>query len=489
MKDEKHVIDAMFDEFEDDYEPSANNMSPSDISLASAVAMRIYHYKDLLPNPKQSQIFDIKDVESKAESIEQVGLLQAPLVQPIAGSNQAVIIAGHKRVKAIAYLVEENGRKDLEYIRCQEFKNKDDAASEIALIDTNLEASELSNYEKMMAIGRKEELLKASGSKGTLRSVIAEKSHLNETQIGYYLRCYKSLIPEGKELLRSNKLTLKQAIDLASEYSNNQKLIVETMKNKDLPYDAAKKQMYDDYLNVFTEEQKAIIIGVITDRLSSREDKANIKENLTIQSLKKLMETERYSGYSSLDPNLQFINICPDYLQIKGLGEKNKITWTNVLKILKDFQKEAYGKEIKNMKTLNEIEKSLINLSDEELENLKMVLNKEITKRKKVTVNVCYEHDCKDSSKYHLKKYKHWSKLIEEVDLSKRNGYAFIGRFLTVDKQNIVPSGALVVERCDDRLRCYRITSERKELACEGQANSMVTFISAVNEALLEGGK
>lgn len=342
MKDEKHVIDAMFDDFEDDYESSANNMSPSDISLASAVAMRIYHYKDLLPNPKQSQIFDIKDVESKAESIEQVGLLQAPLVQAIAGSNQAVIIAGHKRVKAIAYLVEKKGRKDLEYIRCQEFKNKDDAASEIALIDTNLEASELSNYEKMMAIGRKEELLKASGSKGTLRSVIAEKSHLNETQIGYYLRCYKSLIPEGKELLRNNKLTLKQAIELAAEYSDNQKLITHAMTDKGLSYDAAKKQMYDDYLDEFSEEQKAIIIEVVTDRLSSREDKANIKENLTMQSLKKSMETERYSGYSSLDPNVQFINICPDYLQIKGLGEKNKITWTNVLKILKDWQNAAY---------------------------------------------------------------------------------------------------------------------------------------------------
>lgn len=182
MRDEKHVIDAMFDDFEDDYEPSSSNMSLGDMS---GISMKTYHYLDLLPNPKQEQIFDIKDVESKAESIEQVGLLQAPLVQAIAGSNQAVIIAGHKRVKAIAYLVEEKGRKDLEYIRCQEFKNKDDAASEIALIDTNLEASELSNYEKMMAIGRKEELLKASGSKGTLRSVIAEKSHLNETQIGY----------------------------------------------------------------------------------------------------------------------------------------------------------------------------------------------------------------------------------------------------------------------------------------------------------------
>lgn len=339
MKDEKHLIDAMFDDFEDDYEPSINNMSLGDMS---GISMKTYHYLDLLPNPKQSQIFDIKDVESKAESIEQVGLLQAPLVQPIAGSKQATIIAGHKRVKAIAYLVEEKGRKDLEYIRCQEFKNKNDAASEIALIDTNLEASELSNYEKMMAIGRKEELLKASGSKGTLRSVIAEKSHLNETQIGYYLRCYKSLIPEGKELLRSNKLTLKQAIELAAEYSDNQKLITHAMTDKGLSYDVAKKQMYGDYLDEFSEEQKATIIGVITDRLSSRIDKANIKQNLTIQSLKKLMETERYSGYSSLDPKVQFVNIYPDYLKIKGLGEKNKITWTNVLKILKDRQNAAY---------------------------------------------------------------------------------------------------------------------------------------------------
>ena len=342
-EDNKKVIDAMFDDFEDDYEPSIN-MSPSDMS---GVSMKTYHYLDLLPNPKQEQIFDIKDVESKAESIEQLGLLQAPLVQPILGSNQAIIIAGHKRVQAIALLVETKGRKDLEYVRCQEFKNKDDTASEIALIDTNLEASELSNYEKMMAIGRKEELLKASGSKGTLRSVIAEKSHLNETQIGYYLRCYKRLIQECKELLRQERLTLKQAIELSSEYSDTQKLIAAGMIDKGLPYDAAKKQMYDDYLDEFTEEQKAIIIGVVTDRLSSRTDNADIKTNITIQSLKKLMEAERYPGYSSLDPNVQFINICPDYLQIRGLGKKNKITWSNVLKILKDWQNEAYDHDQK----------------------------------------------------------------------------------------------------------------------------------------------
>lgn len=261
------------------------------------------------------------------------------------------------------------------------------------------------------------------------------------------------------------------------------------MTEKGLSYDGAKKQMYDDYLDEFSEEQKATIIGVITDRLSSRIDKTSIKEKLTIQSLKKLMETERYSGYSSLDSKVQFINICPDYLQIKGLGEKNKITWTNVLKILKDWQSEAHDKEIKKMKTLNEIEKSLINLSDEELENLKMLLNKEITKRKKVTVSVCYEHDCKNNSNYHLKKHKHWSKLINAVDLTKCNGFAFIGDFLHVDSQSIIPANSIVVERCHNILKCYRITEKGKALVCEGQINSMVTFIDEVNEALLEGGK
>ena len=119
------------------------------------------------------------------------------------------------------------------------------------------------------------------------------------------------------------------------------------MINKGLSYDAAKKQMYEDYLEEFTEEQKAIIIRVVKDRLSSRIDKTSIKENLTMQSLKKMMEVELYSGYTSLDPEIQFVNIYPDYLQIKGLGKKQKITWGNVLNILKRWLSENYDHDEK----------------------------------------------------------------------------------------------------------------------------------------------
>ena len=40
-----------------------------------------------------------------------------------------------------------------------------------------------------------------------------------------------------------------------------------------------------------------------------------------------------------------------------------------------------------------------------------------------------YEHGCSDGSNHHLKKYKHWAKLVTAVDLSKNNGYAFQGKF------------------------------------------------------------
>lgn len=141
------------------------------------------------------------------------------------------------------------------------------------------------------------------------------------------------------------------------------------------------------------------------------------------------------------------------------------------------------------MKALNITEESLANLTTKELEALQTALNKEMAKRKNKVASVCYEHDCKDCSKYHRNKYKHWAKLVNAVNITKSNGYAFVGDFLHVDSQAVVPSDSIVVERCKDRLRCYRITGKGKELVCEGDISSKVTFISAVNEVVLEGGK
>ncbi len=340
----ENFVNDLFDDFEDDFDVMENHRLPI---TESRVNIGIYHYKNLLVNEKQEKIFDMKDIQTKAESIEQIGLLQMPLVKPI-GNQQAVILAGHKRVAAIRYLVEQKNRKDLEFIRCQEYKG-DEVDDELALIDTNLEASQLSSYELMMAIGRKEELLKFKENGGTMRQVIAEKSHLNQTQIGYYLRCYKRLRPASKQLLREEKITMKQAIRLALEPDFKQEKIAKAMNERGLAYDDAVKQMYDDYLafEYITEEQANVIIGVVEAELNSRKVPQKVTLKTTVAQLTELLGAKGSRGRSSMDDAVQFVEISSDCLCITGLGKQRKLTWPTVLKVMKKAIEDQFKDEYK----------------------------------------------------------------------------------------------------------------------------------------------
>lgn len=220
----KSYVDELFNDFEEfEDAPTSKKMSTGDISIMPKNSMKLFYYKDLLANPKQAEIFDMKDIESKARSIENIGLLQPLLVESIPGSRQAILIAGHKRLAAIKMLVEEKNLMQFQYVWCK-VQEPDEIMNELALIDTNLEASELTNYEKMMAIGRKEEILRENGQKG-LRYMIASQSNLEETMVGYYLKLYKKLHRSCKQLLRKEKINIKQAIKISNLSEEEQERI------------------------------------------------------------------------------------------------------------------------------------------------------------------------------------------------------------------------------------------------------------------------
>jgi len=118
-------------------------------------------------------------------------------------------------------------------------------------------------------------------------------------------------------------------------------------------------------------------------------------------------------------------------------------------------------------------------MSLEDLEALKKAISEEIEERKK-NILVLYTHDCKNASSYHLSKYSHWAKLVKGVDVSKTNGYAFIGEFLSVGAEHKLPVGSIVVEVCDQTIRAFRLTLEGKKEIAEGKRNSMSSFIEEV---------
>lgn len=82
-----------------------------------------------------------------------------------------------------------------------------------------------------------------------------------------------------------------------------------------------------------------------------------------------------------------------------------------------------------------------------------------------------------------MNKYKYYSKRITAIDDSKTNGFAFLGEFLNVRKENLIPDGSYILEVCNNMsLKLYKINKESKELVLVGYSNMFVSFIKEARE-------
>lgn len=193
--------------------------------------VRSLQIETLIPS-KINRDLDDEFVEELANNIRMNGLMQYPVVRP-AENGCYTILAGHHRVAACKKLNKEDGSYPT--IRCL-IKRFDDLDSELLLLDTNLKINTLSTYDRMMAIGRKEELLKekkkCSKTKGgNLKNIIAEESDLKRSQVQTYLTIYKKTCPEVKDALKHEQITLSQAAALSHRSDDDQKKAI--MRNQD----------------------------------------------------------------------------------------------------------------------------------------------------------------------------------------------------------------------------------------------------------------
>ena len=92
-------------------------------------------------------------------------------------------------------------------------------------------------------------------------------------------------------------------------------------------------------------------------------------------------------------------------------------------------------------------------------------------KKKKMVV---YQHSCVDISKYHQRKYKHWAKIIEKVDVSKTS-------------EELVPVNSLIVEfrGCEGKeFHLFRMTENGKEEIAAAPREKLVDFVRIAAEEL-----
>ena len=122
----------------------------------------------------------------------------------------------------------------------------------------------------------------------------------------------------------------------------------------------------------------------------------------------------------------------------------------------------------------------------EELKSLYAEIGNEIKSRESIAAPVlfCYTHECHESSTHHLSKYKHWAKIVKDVDITKTNGYAFIGDFISVNQEHMIPEGSVIVEVCGTDFKVYKIINGSKIYYSRGSYGKLHDFIIDVNNLI-----
>lgn len=180
--------------------------------------------------PSSKNLYGIRDIEELAADIKENGLYHNLVVRTLEDGKYE-IISGERRYQAL---------KKLGYLKapCQVRNNLNDVDAEILLIQANAKSRELTHTEKMKQIERLDDLYKQKRSlgekfEGKTRDLIGKDLGLSGVQVGRYQKIEKALIPELKQLMDENKLTMSKA-DIVASMDREEQLTVYELFKEDL---------------------------------------------------------------------------------------------------------------------------------------------------------------------------------------------------------------------------------------------------------------
>lgn len=190
------------------------------------------HYTKLVDH--QAQYCNEKsrsEIETLAGLIDaDKGVLQNLLVRKI-DTDEYEIIAGHKRCRACKWLVEEDGKKQYEFLPCT-VENLSDVQAEFQLYSSN-RFHEKNDYERMHELERMKYLLETYPEEfphlqtGRMVERLAKQMGIKRSTVGEYLNISNNLGEKGKEEFRKGNLKKSAAVELCSLPEKEQEKLIE----------------------------------------------------------------------------------------------------------------------------------------------------------------------------------------------------------------------------------------------------------------------
>lgn len=189
------------------------------------------HYTKIKECAKNRDIGSDDHIKLLAEDIALDGLDDNLVVRKIDDEDyEYEIIAGHRRYNAIKYNISQ-GDTTYEFIPCK-VKELNDIDGYKRNILNNMLSKPLTPIEKLRAIEDLKEIYrtkKANGEKlgDRIQNLIAADTGLKKSQVGNYEKIIKNAIPEVRELIEKEEITISEATELASLNDENQMMFLE----------------------------------------------------------------------------------------------------------------------------------------------------------------------------------------------------------------------------------------------------------------------
>lgn len=179
------------------------------------------HYTKLVRSAFQFYGEITEEIQTLAMLIKAEGEVLQNVIVRKTDVDEYEIIAGHKRVLACKYLVEEGKAEEFAFVPC-DVKSMNDIRAQFQVMSSNYHHSK-SDYEKMKEVSDMKYLMEnypeefpdvAAG--GRVVEHLAAQLHMKRSTVSEYLAINHNLIPEGKEAFKESKLNKSAACAMAA---------------------------------------------------------------------------------------------------------------------------------------------------------------------------------------------------------------------------------------------------------------------------------
>lgn len=203
----------------------------------------------------------LRRIEELAEDIAEDGLEDNLVVRKIEDEDYDYdLIAGHRRYNAILHNINA-GDKTYEYIPCK-IVTLSDVDARKRLILNNYQNDPLTSAEKLDAVEELRDIYrskKAAGEKipGRIQNIIADEIGLKKSQVANYEKILNNAVPEVRNLIKNEEMTIETAAELAGLESEEQKRFIEQsteFTKKDLKEFKKESQLTFDENDEIVEE-------------------------------------------------------------------------------------------------------------------------------------------------------------------------------------------------------------------------------------------